>query len=241
MPDPSDDETLPRLETFGPVPTAPDGVVLVLHGGRSVSRDPARRGLAYLRMLPFARAVGTPRTAVHLLRYRYRGWNGPARDALHDAEWAVAQAGRLHPGAPIVLVGHSMGGRAALGAAGGQDVAAVCGLAPWLGADDPVDQLAGRSVLIAHGDRERTTDPAESYAYAVRAAAVTDRICRFEVHGDGHAMLRRARDWTSLVRRFVLGELGIEPEDPEIANAMQEPPPGGLARALSRTPIGAAR
>ena len=111
-------------------------------------------------------------------------------------------------------------------------VVAVCGLAPWLEGSDPVDQLAGRSVLIAHGDRERMTDPAASYAYALRARSVTDRVARFDVLGDGHAMLRRAGDWTALVRRFALGELGAEPRDPVIANAMAEPAPAGLRVAL---------
>ncbi|GAY07910.1 alpha/beta hydrolase [Pseudonocardia sp. N23] len=239
MPD-SADQPRPRLEPFGPVPAAPLGVVLVLHGGRSRSREPAHRGLAYLRMLPFARAVNTPETAVYLLRYRYRGWNGAARDALHDAEWAIAELGRLHPDRPIALVGHSMGGRAALGAADGPGVVAVCALAPWVEGGEPVAQLAGRAVVIAHGDRERMTDPAGSYAYAVAAKRVTDRVARYDVHGDGHAMLRRAGDWSSLVHRFVLGELGIEPIDPEITNAMQEPSPGGLRRELHRGRMGAA-
>ena len=104
--------------------------------------------------------------AVYVLRYRVRGWNAPARDALLDARWATAALAERHPGVPVVLLGHSMGGRAALGAAGAPNVAAVCALAPWLDGSDPVAQLAGRTVLIAHGDRERYTDPAASYAYA---------------------------------------------------------------------------
>jgi dienelactone hydrolase len=186
-------------------------------------------------MLPFARELaGRERgLAVWLLRYRYRGWNAPAMDAKQDALWALDEAARRHPGVPVVLLGHSMGGRAALHAAGHPGVRAVCALAPWLDGTDPVEQLAGRGVLIAHGDRDRMTDPAESYAFAVRAKRVTDRVCRFDVLGDGHAMLRRAGDWNSLVRRFVLGELGIEPPDPEIANAMRQPAPAGLRTALS--------
>ncbi|BBG00717.1 MULTISPECIES: alpha/beta fold hydrolase [Pseudonocardia] len=238
MPDP-----MPWLETAGRTHPAPAGVVLVAHGGRAHSTAPARRrGLAYRRMPPFARAVERAgrehRTglgsgiATHLLRYRVRGWNGPAMDALRDVQWAVRELTDRHPGRPVVLVGHSMGGRAVLGAAGAAGVVAVCGLAPWLDDTDPVAQLAGRAVLIAHGDRERMTDPAASYAYALRAREVTDRVARFDVHGDGHAMLRRAADWTSLVSRFVLGELGAEPRDPVISNAMTEPAPAGLRVAL---------
>jgi hypothetical protein len=53
-------------------------------------------------------------------------------------------------------------------------------------------------------------------------------VCRFEVLGDGHAMLRRARDWSSLVSRFVEGELGLRDPDPVIEDTMRRPVPHGL-------------
>lgn len=238
MPDPE-----PRIESVGTDHPEPAAVVLLAHGGKAHSTVPAaRRGLAYWRMRPFAHAVERGgrghRTelgsgvATYLLRYRVRGWNGPAADAFRDAQWAVGEIARRHPGRPVALVGHSMGGRAVLRAAGAPGVVAVCALAPWLDGADPVAQLAGRALLVAHGDRERMTDPAASYAYALRAREVTDRVARFDVLGDGHAMLRRAADWTALVRRFVLGELGVEPRDPVITNAMAEPAPAGLRVAL---------
>jgi pimeloyl-ACP methyl ester carboxylesterase len=214
--------SLPRLEPVGTPPESPRGLVVVAHGGRSRSTDSGeRRRLTYWRMLPFARALTHPDLAVVMVRYRHRGWNGPAQDAARDV------AALLTSDLPTVLVGHSMGGRAVLHAAGAPQVRAVAALAPWLDGSDPVAQLAGRDVLIAHGDRERMTDPRESLAYAVRAREVT-RVARFDVHGDGHAMLRHAAGWHALVRRFVLGELGFEPEDPVITNAMRQPTPGGL-------------
>jgi Lysophospholipase len=230
-----DTSRLPRIETVGRAPIAPSAVVLVLHGGRSHSRESGeRKRLTYRRMVPFGRMLAeSAGLAVYMLRYRYRGWNAPARDALRDASWALGEIAERHPGVPVVLVGHSMGGRAALGAAGAGNVIAVCALAPWLDGSDPVVQLAGHTVLIAHGDRERWTDPHESYAYAVRAKQITNRVCRFDVHGAGHFMISRAGDWRSLVRRFVLGVTGIEPEDPEIANALRQPAPSGLRTALS--------
>jgi dienelactone hydrolase len=231
----------PGLLPVGRPPQAVSALVLVLPGGRAHGRGRAHRlRLAYRRMLPFARLLadaGRDRgVAVRMVRYRPPGWNGPHRDPVRDTRWALDEVARQHPGAPVVLLGHSMGGRAALHAAGHPAVRAVCALAPWLDGTDPVDQLAGRSLLIAHGDQERMTDPAQSYAYAVRAKAVTDRVCRFDVLGDGHAMLRRARDWNALVRRYVLGELGVEPADPEIAAAMRRPVPDGLRLALSGAP-----
>ncbi|MDT7636683.1 MAG: hypothetical protein QOC83_971 [Pseudonocardiales bacterium] len=67
-----------------------------------------------------------------------------------------------------------------------------------------VRQLAGRTVLLAHGDQDRVTDPERSYAYAyayaLRARQVSDQVCRFDVPGDGHAMLRRRRDWRFIPR-----------------------------------------
>lgn len=216
------EKTLPRIEPVGHEHTDPRGVVLVLHGGRARGRvSGERKRPPYLRMIPFARMLArVDRLGVFMLRYRYWGWNAPVKDAVRDTEWALEEIARRYPDAPVVLLGHSMGGRAALYAAGAANVAAVCALAPWLDGTDPVRQLAGRTVLIAHGDRDRRTDPGESYAYALRAKRVTDRIGRFEVLGDGHAMLRHAGDWQALVRHFVLGVLGIEPIDPAIANAM---------------------
>ena len=223
-------DTLPRLEAVGELPGRPPAAVLVLHGGRARSTESGeRKRLTYARMLPFAQMLARHDLAVHVLRYRVRGWNAPTRDALLDARWAVEELTRRHPDLPIVLLGHSMGGRAALGAAGGTNVTAVCALAPWLDGSDPVGQLVGRTVLVAHGDRERWTDPKESFAYAARAKAAGVAICRFELRGAGHFMLTRTGDWNALVERFVLGVTGVEPLDPVIANALAQPAPLGLA------------
>jgi len=110
---------------------------------------------------------------------------------------------------PVALVGHSMGGRAALRAGGGQ-VRTIVALAPWLPAGEPVDQLAGCSVLIAHGDEDRRTSPRRSHEFAHEAAAVAEHVSWVEVRGSGHALLPRARHWHRLTTEFVLGSLGFE-------------------------------
>lgn len=222
----------PRIRTFGR-PAEVRAVVLLLHGGEEESKaraHPLRP--AYLRMLPFAwdlrRAGGGHGIAVWLLCNSFRGWNKPRLDPVADARWALDQIKRTHPGVPVVLVGHSMGARVAFRVADDPSVVAVCALAPWTTEKDHVDQLAGRTVLIAHGDRDNTTNPAESYAYAQRAKEVSAAVCRFDIRGEGHAMLRRAREWTVLVRRFVLGALDTHPPYVAIANALAEPAPAGL-------------
>ncbi len=209
-------------------------IVLVLHGGQARSPTTAgrRTQLGYLRMVSFARSLhrraGGPTLSVRILRYRFRGWNEPERHPVQDARWALAQLRDQHENASIALLGHSMGGRAALRVADDPAVTAVCALAPWTTDDEPVRQLAGRSVLIAHGDRERCTDPRLSYRFAVRAKQVSSRVCRFDVLGDGHAMLRRAPDWSELAARFVEAELGLRQPDALIEDAMRRPAPEGL-------------
>lgn len=222
--------TTPHLRRMGPGPAA---IALLLHGGQESSTAPVHSlRPAYLRMLPFARdlyrAGRDGGLGVWTMRYRVRGWNAPDLDPVADARWALDQIHRAHPDVPVVLVGHSMGGRTALRVADDPAVTAICALAPWTPKGEPVAQLAGRTVLIAHGDLDRMTDPRLSYAYAERAKEVSDAVCRFDVRGDAHAMLRRAREWRLLVRRFTLGVSGISPMDHVIASALAKPSPGGL-------------
>src|SRR6185312_17284464 len=112
----------------------PRALVVLLHGGRADSTARAPRGVAYLRMLPFGRAARSagPGVGVWRLRYRYRGWNEPERHPVADARWALDRAAHVHPGVPVILVGHSMGGRVALHVATAPGVAGICALAPWI-------------------------------------------------------------------------------------------------------------
>jgi alpha-beta hydrolase superfamily lysophospholipase len=217
-------ERTPSLVTVAPGRAA-RGVALIAHGGRerSAASDSNLRTPA-LRMLPFlgdlARAGRRGGLAVAQLRYRVVGYNDG--DPVRDVEWALEQLSHRF-GAPVCLVGHSMGARAALRAAGHDTVAAVAGLAAWCPPGEPVAQLAGRTVMLVHGTRDRVTDPARSLDFARAARAASVRLCRFELARARHAMLDRVPLWHSLTRRFVLGALGLEPMDERLEAALALP------------------
>ena len=52
-------------------------------------------------------------------------------------------AGRFGPDLPVCLIGHSLGGRAALLAAGQPTVAGVVALAPWVYPTDVLSHVEG--------------------------------------------------------------------------------------------------
>ncbi|MEV7141231.1 alpha/beta fold hydrolase [Streptomyces tauricus] len=182
------------------LPRSLRAAVLFLHGGRSDSRAPSRPWhLVAVRMKPFVRAVARaiPDDDVLLaeVRYRVRGWNGGDADSLRDARRALEELQRLAPDVPVVLVGHSMGGRAALRAAGASQVRGVLALAPWCPEGEPVAQLRDKEVVVLHGDRDRVTDPRLSKAFVHRARAAGARAAFVGMAGGDHAMLRDAGDW----------------------------------------------
>ncbi|WP_335980714.1 dienelactone hydrolase family protein [Streptomyces sp. CA2R106] len=180
-------------------PDRPVAAVLFLHGGRADSRAPSRPWhLAALRMHPFVRAVAAAApddVLVGSVRYRMRGWNGPDADPLRDARQALAEL-PLRPAAiPTILVGHSMGGRAALRAAEAPQVRAVLALAPWCPDGEPVAHLRGKRVVVLHGDRDRVTDPRASASFTHRARSAGAHADITLVPGGDHAMLRPTTYW----------------------------------------------
>jgi pimeloyl-ACP methyl ester carboxylesterase len=217
---------------------APDravkAVALVLHGGKADSFDASDpNGLAAVRMRPFAgslhRSGASRGLAVWTVRYRFRGWNGPERSPLADTLWALEQVRRQHGDVPVVLIGHSMGGRTALYAAADDSVRGICLLAPWTETGDPVEQLAGRSVLLAHGAWDVVTSATGSLRYAERAAAVTSPVGRFVVRADTHAMLFRWRRWHAIATGYTLGTLGLTPMPQRIEAAFEAGSTGNFA------------
>jgi pimeloyl-ACP methyl ester carboxylesterase len=207
---------------------APDGdtaaVVMVLSGGRANSLELADPGqLAAVRMRPFAASLhrhGRSRgLAVWTVRYRYRGWNGSQRSPVADVEWALDEVRRRHGDVPVVLVGHSMGGRTAIAVAGDPSVRGVCALAPWIEGNDPIAQLAGRTVLIAHGVLDKVTSPRASRRFAGRAAQVAARVGYITISGEMHAMVFRWFTWHRIATGFTLGVLGMTPMPRRVSEA----------------------
>lgn len=191
-------------------------VVLVLPGGKADSFDPADvRQLAAVRMAPIARALSRrgrdSGLAVWMVGYRYRGWNGEQMSPVADTRWALEEVRRRHGDVPVVLVGHSMGGRTAMRAADDPSVRATLGLAPWLPDGEPAEHVRDRIVLIAHGNIDTVTSPRAARRFARQAEPVAAKVGFVTVCGDMHAMLFRWRTWHRLSIQFVLGVLGIAP------------------------------
>jgi alpha-beta hydrolase superfamily lysophospholipase len=212
----------------------PRAVALVLHGGREHSRMPVRpTNLAVLRMAPFAsslrRAGRRHGLAVAQLRYLVRGWNGTARSPVPDVEWALRRLAARFPSIPVALVGHSMGGRAAIYAAGHESVRAVVGLAPWIERGDPVQPVTGRHLLVAHGDRDRITSARGSAEWTRKAAGVAASAGYVAITGERHAMLHRAALWHALTTGYVLAVMcGVRPSETD-----NSPAPKLVAKLLA--------
>ena len=209
----------------------PDGtttaVVLVLHGGKADSFERSEPShLSSRRLNPFVRAVHRQGrahgVAVWKVRYRVRGWNGRERSPAQDAQWALDEVRRRHGDVPVVLLGHSMGGRAAVHVLGDPSVVGLVALAPWL-PHEPFEGAWGKRVVIAHGIVDRWTSPRETREWARAARPLAASLTYVRVRRTGHFMLRRAGLWTDLAVGFTLSWLGADPSVGRVAaNVMRE-------------------
>jgi pimeloyl-ACP methyl ester carboxylesterase len=209
---------------------------LLLHGGRQHDDRPVERQHAsWWRMALLARtlgrAVGPDGVVVVLLRYRARGWNagpgaGPA--PVVDGRWALTWMRETYGDVPVVLVGHSMGGRAACALADADRVTGVVALAPWLPPGEPVTRAQGQRLVLAHGSADRWTSPLASLEWARRARRAGARVARYEMGPVGHFMFSRLAQWNGLVRDAALGLLGLRPMPADIAAAFAASDDDGL-------------
>ncbi|MFI0817146.1 alpha/beta hydrolase [Streptomyces sp. NPDC021098] len=200
-------------------PAGPRAAVVLLHGGRADGvAPPPPLNLPALRMRPFrsvlSRALGEDGLLLASVRYRCQGWNGHRADAAHDARDALEELARLAPDVPVVLVGHSMGGRAALLAGGHPSVLGVVALAPWCPPGEPVAQLRGRTVALLHDERDRITEAEGSWQLAGRARSEGAEAHTVTMRRGGHTMLRDARRWHRLTADLTAAILGRTPLPP---------------------------
>lgn len=201
----------PSLTTYD-APARARAMVLVLHGGKPRSNQVvAGRSASWRRAAWLAREVAQPAhdagVGVWLARYRQRGWNGGTGPTA-DARWALDEVRAVHGDVPVVLLGHSMGARVAVHAAGDRSVVGVVGLAPWWSVDDPVSTLAGRTLRAAHGRRDRITSFRETARYVERARTVADSAELQDMGALGHYMLTGSRRWHDVAIESVLDVLG---------------------------------
>lgn len=187
-----------RLET-------PRASILMLHGGQESNTEPVRnKHASWWRMALLARSLrGFAKEDgldLDLLQYRLRGWNNahdpaPVRDARETLERMRAE----RPGVPVVLVGHSMGGRTACRVADDPAVLGVVGLAPWLPPGEPHQAIAGKALHVLHGTADRWTSPRASRDFVERSRALATSATWDSLPGAGHFMFRQVSTW----RRFV--------------------------------------
>ena len=193
------------------VPSDPQAAVLVLHGGASRGSNMmvSPTQLSVLRMIPIASRIaraGGSQLAVFRLLNSVRGWDS-THTPVDDALWAMGQLReRFGKALPLSLVGHSLGGRAALLAGGAPDVKSVVALAPWVYPTDGEAGLPGRDVLIVHGTADRIASPERS-ATVARALSTSTRVGYIRVKGGKHAMLGRHAVFGELAADFVIATL----------------------------------
>jgi predicted esterase len=209
----ADDRPDDRL-WVGPLPPAARGLVLMLHGGAEVAPEEIDdRSMAFRRTRWMRRSIAgrlaRAGVGVAQLRFTIRGWAG-ASDVpppVADARAALARLRSEHAGLPVVLLGHSMGARAAVWAADEPGVVGVVGLAPWLPPDDPVEQLAGKHLVAAHGRRDRITNARATAAYVRRASEVAASARFVDMGPLGHYLITGVRRWNATAVTECLGVL----------------------------------
>ena len=184
------------------VPGQARALVLVLHGGKDCSSARVKdTSLSWCRARGLARALGRSLAdegvGVWALRHRTVGWNGDGADKVADAHRALDQAAAELGDVPVVLVGHSMGGRTACRTADHPLVRGVVALAPWLPPGDPVQALTGRELHAAHGRRDHVTRARDTRAYVERARSVTTAASFTDMGDRGHYLLRGVHAWNA--------------------------------------------
>ncbi len=157
-----------------------------------------------IRMIPIARriaAAGAGRLAVFRLLNSTRGWD-ERHSPVEDVRWALGEIAKRSGGRlPACLVGHSLGGRAAILGVTLPGVRSAAAMAPWVYADDVPPGLDGQEILIVHGSRDRIANPQRSATLAEALARHTP-VRYLQIEGGKHAMLRHGARYQRLAAHF---------------------------------------
>ncbi|WP_329012929.1 alpha/beta fold hydrolase [Streptomyces sp. NBC_00690] len=198
------------------LPPSPQAAVLLLHGGRADALEaPPAVNLPAVRLRPFAssimRATRNDQVLVGRVRYRHRGWNGVREDAVPDARQALRAVVDTAGDVPVVLVGHSMGARAALRLAGEAQIKGVVALAPWCPPGEPLAEVGDRHLVALHDGSDRVTVAEDTWEYLARAERAGAYTLGVSMPKGGHAMVRDAHTWQHITTSLVCGLLGLAP------------------------------
>jgi pimeloyl-ACP methyl ester carboxylesterase len=187
----------------------------MLHGGGD---DPEARavgdtylGYARMRYLHWCikKELASHGVSLWLVRNRFTSWNAPTDQAepapVADARTGLEAIQTAHgEDVPVVLVGHSMGARAALHVVDDPTVVGLVAVAPWLPPEEPVETLRDRHLAAAVSGADTEVEPSDVRAFVARA----DRVARstvFEQIGDrgpgalAHGMGHNVGEWHGFI------------------------------------------
>lgn len=166
-------------------------VVVCVNGGQAGEVEGTWS--ASLEWLVLRLAPRLPHLRFAEVRYRVKSWRRLDR-CVDDARAAVREAG----GDRTALLGFSMGGAVAIGAADEPSVERVLGLAPWIPDRLALDPLRGRRLDVLHGSLDRWlpgipgVSPASSRRGFERARALGVEGTYELIHGALHGVALRA-------------------------------------------------
>ena len=217
-------------------PSDAEGVILVLHGGaekgerRNTELTPpvlligvgnGRSALTHAFRLPdfnilavdilpvvirYATRRGNQR-GLHQLRFAVIGWNGERQSPVHDARAAIAEISERYPHTPIVVVGHSLGGRTAIHVADEPNVLGIIGLAPWIEPQDPIPTNPAVRVGILHGDRDLITSLRRSRGFVRTLTENGHDASLGRVENSLHGLFPRQKVWMDAAAAYATNVL----------------------------------
>jgi pimeloyl-ACP methyl ester carboxylesterase len=163
---------------------------VLVNGGRA--REVPGTWSASVELLVRRIAPRLPALAFVEVKYRVRSWRR-FEECVEDAREGLERVG----GAPVALVGFSMGGAVATRVADDARVQAVVGVCPWLPDELDVSPLAGKRLAVVHGSLDRAlpgipgVSPKLSRRGYERALAVGANGEYVSVRGGLHALALR--------------------------------------------------